>query len=133
MSKDLVEVLQEEPLEQLGARSDLRLAFHCPCTLQHALKLGGAVESVLTRLGFQLTTVPNSHLCCGSAGTYSITQPDLSRQLRDNKMNALESGNPDLIATANIGCQTHLDSAGRTEVRHWIEVLEDVIPPQESL
>jgi len=133
MSKDLVEVLQEEPLEQLAARSDLRLAFHCPCTLQHALKLGGAVESVLTRLGFQLTTVPDSHLCCGSAGTYSITQPELSRQLRDNKMNALESGDPDLIVTANIGCQSHLDSAGRTEVRHWIEVLEDAIHSQEGL
>jgi glycolate oxidase iron-sulfur subunit len=133
MSKDLVEVLQEEPLEQLGTRSDLRLAFHCPCTLQHALKLGGAVESVLTRLGFQLTAVPDSHLCCGSAGTYSITQPELSYQLRDNKMNALESGKPDLIATANIGCQTHLDGAGRTEVRHWIEVLEDAIHSQESL
>jgi glycolate oxidase iron-sulfur subunit len=134
MSKDLVEVLQEEPLEQLvDGRSDLRLAFHCPCTLQHALKLGGAVEQVLTRLGFQLTAVPDSHLCCGSAGTYSITQPALSRQLRDNKMDALESGKPDLIATANIGCQTHLDSAGRTQVRHWIEVLEDAIHPQENL
>lgn len=132
MSKDLVEVLQAEPLEQLGARSEQRLAFHCPCTLQHALKLGGAVESVLTRLGFHLTAVPDSHLCCGSAGTYSITQPALSRQLRDNKMTALESGAPAVIATANIGCQTHLDSAGRTPVRHWIEVVEDAIHSQET-
>ncbi|AWY40125.1 glycolate oxidase iron-sulfur subunit [Pseudomonas putida] len=132
MSKDLVEVLQAEPLEQLGARSEQRLAFHCPCTLQHALKLGGAVESVLTRLGFHLTAVPDSHLCCGSAGTYSITQPTLSRQLRDNKMKALESGSPAVIATANIGCQTHLDSAGRTPVRHWIEVVEDAIHSQEN-
>jgi glycolate oxidase iron-sulfur subunit len=132
MSKDLVEVLQAEPLEQLGARSEQRLAFHCPCTLQHALKLGGAVESVLTRLGFHLTAVPDSHLCCGSAGTYSITQPTLSRQLRDNKMKALESGSPTVIATANIGCQTHLDSAGRTPVRHWIEVVEDAIHSQEN-
>jgi glycolate oxidase iron-sulfur subunit len=133
LSKDLVEVLQAEPLERLGAHSDLRLAFHCPCTLQHALKLGGAVESVLTRLGFHLTAVPDSHLCCGSAGTYSITQPALSRQLRDNKLNALESGQPQVIATANIGCQTHLDSAGRTPVRHWIELVEDAIHSQESL
>ncbi|BCX67810.1 glycolate oxidase subunit GlcF [Pseudomonas izuensis] len=132
MSKDLVEVLQAEPLEQLGVRSEQRLAFHCPCTLQHALKLGGAVESVLTRLGFHLTAVPDSHLCCGSAGTYSITQPTLSRQLRDNKMKALESGSPAVIATANIGCQTHLDSAGRTPVRHWIEVVEDAIHSQEN-
>ncbi|WP_095102510.1 glycolate oxidase subunit GlcF [Pseudomonas sp. Irchel 3A5] len=129
LAKDLVEVLREAPLETLGIRSDLRLAFHCPCTLQHAQKLGGAVESVLLRLGFNLTAVPDSHLCCGSAGTYSITQPVLSRQLRDNKMNALESGKPDVIATANIGCQTHLSGAGRTPVRHWIELLDDALQP----
>jgi glycolate oxidase iron-sulfur subunit len=127
LTKDLVEVLREEPLEKLGVKSDLRLAFHCPCTLQHAQKLGGAVESVLSRLGFNLTAVPDGHLCCGSAGTYSITQPELSLQLRDNKMNALESGKPQVIVTANIGCQTHLDSAGRTPVRHWIELVEDAL------
>ncbi|WP_422777603.1 glycolate oxidase subunit GlcF [Pseudomonas mediterranea] len=124
LAKDLVEVLREEPLEKLSIHSDQRLAFHCPCTLQHAQKLGGAVEAVLTKLGFNLTQVPDSHLCCGSAGTYSITQPELSRQLRDNKLNALESGRPDVIVTANIGCQSHLDSAGRTPVRHWIEWVE---------
>lgn len=129
LAKDLVEVLRDTPLENLGIRSDLRLAFHCPCTLQHAQKLGGAVEGVLSRLGFSLTAVPNSHLCCGSAGTYSITQPVLSRQLRDNKMNALESGKPDVIATANIGCQTHLSGAGRTPVRHWIELVDDALQP----
>ena len=127
LAKDLVEVLRAEPLERLGARGDLRLAFHCPCTLQHAQKLGGAVEDVLRRLGFHLTDVPGAHLCCGSAGTYSITQPELSRQLRDNKLNALESGNPDVIATANIGCQTHLDGAGRTPVRHWIELVDEAM------
>jgi glycolate oxidase iron-sulfur subunit len=128
-TKDLVEVLRAEPLEQLGGCTRQTLAFHCPCTLQHAQKLGGAVESVLTRLGFNLTPVPDSHLCCGSAGTYSITQPVLAKQLRDNKMNALESGNPDVIATANIGCQTHLASANRTPVKHWIELIEDALPP----
>ncbi|MCS3467584.1 glycolate oxidase iron-sulfur subunit [Pseudomonas sp. JUb42] len=127
LSKDLVEVLRDEPLEDLTARGELRLAVHCPCTLQHAQKLGGAVEQVLTRLGFNLTEVPDSHLCCGSAGTYSITQPQLSRQLRDNKMNALESGRPEVIATANIGCQTHLGGAGRTPVRHWIELVEEAL------
>jgi glycolate oxidase iron-sulfur subunit len=127
LTRDLVEVLRDEPLEKLGVHSDLRLAFHCPCTLQHAQKLGGAVESVLTRLGFNLTAVPDAHLCCGSAGTYSLTQPELSHQLRDNKMNALESGKPQVIVTANIGCQTHLDSAGRTPVRHWIELVEDAL------
>ena len=127
LAKDLVEVLRGEPLESLGVRADQRLAFHCPCTLQHAQRLGGAVEGVLTRLGFGLTAVPDSHLCCGSAGTYSLTQPALSRQLRDNKLDALESGQPQVIATANIGCQSHLDGAGRTPVRHWIELVEEAM------
>ena len=128
LAKDLVEVLRDEPLDQLGVRSDQRLAFHCPCTLQHAQRLGGAVEAILGQLGFNLTPVPDSHLCCGSAGTYSLTQPELSRQLRDNKLNALESGHPEVIATANIGCQSHLDGAGRTPVRHWIELVEAALP-----
>lgn len=124
---DLVEVLRDEPLERACAATDRRIAFHCPCTLQHAQKLGGAVEELLTRLGFNLTTVPDSHLCCGSAGTYSLTQPRLARQLRDNKLNALESGRPELIVTANIGCQSHLNSAGRTPVRHWIELVDEML------
>ncbi|MHC8294578.1 glycolate oxidase subunit GlcF [Pseudomonas sp. LB3P58] len=128
LAKDLVEVLRDEPLEKLGIHSAQRLAFHCPCTLQHAQKLGGAVEAILTSLGFNLTPVADSHLCCGSAGTYSLTQPELSRQLRDNKLNALESGHPEVIVTANIGCQSHLDGAGRTPVRHWIELVEAALP-----
>jgi len=127
MSKDLVEILRDEPLERVCAATERRIAFHCPCTLQHALKLGGAVEELLTRLGFNLTSVPDSHLCCGSAGTYSLTQPVLARQLRDNKLNALESGRPELIVTANIGCQSHLASAGRTQVRHWIELVDQML------
>ena len=121
MTLDLVQVLAQEPLEQICAASEQRIAVHCPCTLQHTLKLGGAVEAVLTRLGFNLTAVPDGHLCCGSAGTYSLTQPILARQLRDNRLNALESGRPQLIVTSNIGCQSHLASAGRTPVMHWIE------------
>ncbi|WP_460126229.1 glycolate oxidase subunit GlcF [Pseudomonas sp. S2_C03] len=128
LARDLVEVLRDEPLETLGVSSDQRLAFHCPCTLQHAQKLGGAVEATLVRLGFNLTQVPDAHLCCGSAGTYSITQPVLARQLRDNKLNALESGQPDVIVTANIGCQSHLDGANRTPVRHWIELVDAALP-----
>ena len=128
LAKDLVEVLRAEPLETLGIHSAHRLAVHCPCTLQHAQKLGGAVEALLMRLGFNITPVPDNHLCCGSAGTYSLTQPELSRQLRDNKLNALESGYPEVIVTANIGCQAHLDGAGRTPVRHWIELVEAALP-----
>ncbi|MGO4311262.1 glycolate oxidase subunit GlcF [Pseudomonas sp. KB_15] len=128
LARDLVEVLRDEPLEKLGIHASQRLAFHCPCTLQHGQKLGGAVEALLTRFGFNLTSVPDGHLCCGSAGTYSLTQPELSRQLRDNKLNALESGHPEVIVTANIGCQSHLDGAGRTPVRHWIELVEAALP-----
>jgi len=126
LARDLVEVLAAEPLENLAVQpKSQRLAFHCPCTLQHAQKLGGAVESLLVRLGFHLSPVADGHLCCGSAGTYSITQPQLSRELRDLRLNALESGKPDVIVTANVGCQSHLAGAGRTAVRHWIEVVED--------
>jgi len=124
MTRDLVQVIAQEPLEQVCAASERRIAVHCPCTLQHALKLGGAVETVLTRLGFNLTPVPDGHLCCGSAGTYSLTQPVLARQLRDHRLNALESGRPELIVTSNVGCQSHLASAGRTPVRHWIELMD---------
>lgn len=125
LTRDLVEVLAIEPLETLQTVSGKKLAFHCPCTLQHAQKLGGSVEGVLQRLGFDLTSVPDGHLCCGSAGTYSITQPELAARLRDNKLDALESGQPEVIATANIGCQMHLNSAGRTTVRHWVELVEE--------
>jgi glycolate oxidase iron-sulfur subunit len=96
--------------------------------LQHAQKLGGKVESILRQLGFDLSDAPDAHLCCGSAGTYSITQPELAGRLRANRLDALESGKPELIVTANIGCQTHLDGAGRTPVRHWIELVEASLP-----
>jgi len=132
LAKDLVEVLRGEELERLNVAAGTRLAFHCPCSLQHAQKLGGAVEEVLRRLGFELTVVPDAHLCCGSAGSYSITQPGLARQLRDAKLDALESGSPEVIATANIGCQTHLDGAGRTPVRHWIELVEQALPVDDG-
>ncbi|MBW6389962.1 glycolate oxidase subunit GlcF [Billgrantia antri] len=132
LAKDLVEVLREEDLQGLKVDAGRRLAFHCPCTLQHAQRLGGAVEGVLVKLGFTLTPVADAHLCCGSAGTYSITQLELATQLRDNKLNALEAGNPETIVTANIGCQTHLNGAGRTPVRHWIEVVDDALAPPVS-
>ncbi|WP_083006900.1 glycolate oxidase subunit GlcF [Halomonas sp. GT] len=124
LTKDIVEILRDEPVEKLQLKEHQRLAFHCPCTLQHAQKLNGAVEGVLSKLGFSLTPVKDAHLCCGSAGTYSVTQPALATQLRDNKLNALEASNPEVIVTANIGCQTHLASANRTPVRHWVEVVD---------
>jgi len=102
-----------------------RVAFHSPCTLQHGLKLKGGVESLLGALGYSLTQVPDSHLCCGSAGTYSILQPELSQKLLANKIAALEGGQPVAILTANIGCQVHLQTATSLQVRHWIEALDE--------
>ncbi len=127
VAKDLGEILRDEDLAPLAVNGERRLAFHCPCTLQHAQRLNGLVEGVLSRLGFELTPVRDAHLCCGSAGTYSVTQPELATQLRDNKLDALEAGEPELIVTANIGCQTHLAGAGRTPVRHWIEIVDEAL------
>lgn len=124
MAQDISEVIQAEPLDELKLKSTPSVAFHCPCTLQHAQQLGGRVEAILTRFGIDLTPVPDAHLCCGSAGTYSITEPELAKTLRDNKIRALESGTPQLIATANIGCQIHLAGGTGTPVRHWIELLD---------
>ena len=102
-----------------------RLAFHAPCSLQHGLKIRGVVEDLLKIAGFALTPVPDAHLCCGSAGTYSILQPDLSQQLLRNKVTALESGAPELIVTANIGCLTHIESGASRPVRHWVELIDE--------
>jgi glycolate oxidase iron-sulfur subunit len=115
----------EEALRRDGsAEPGPKVAFQSPCTLQHALKIRGAVESLLGAAGFDLTHVPDSHLCCGSAGTYSILQPELSARLLGDKVAALEQGGPALIVTANIGCQTHLRSGTSLPVLHWIELLE---------
>jgi glycolate dehydrogenase iron-sulfur subunit len=101
-----------------------KVAFQSPCTLQHALKVRGVVESLLREAGYSLTHVPDSHLCCGSAGTYSILQPELSARLLSAKVSALAQGGPTVIATANIGCQAHIRSATSLPVQHWIELLE---------
>lgn len=100
-----------------------RLAFQSPCSLQHGQRLGGRVEALLSALGFELTPVVDANLCCGSAGTYSLLQPDMATQLRDNKLRHLLAGQPEWIVTANIGCQTHLASASPLPVRHWVELL----------
>jgi len=126
---DLSSVLTAERAQLLAlprvATDAKRIAFHAPCTLQHGLRQGGSVEALLRDLGFLLTTVPDAHLCCGSAGTYSILQPDLSRRLRINKQTALASGEPQEIVTANIGCQTQLAQESAIPVRHWIELVAD--------
>jgi glycolate oxidase iron-sulfur subunit len=130
LARDLVEVISAEPLDTLRPAAGQRIAFHCPCTLQHAQRLGGAVEGVLARLGFDMTSITNAHLCCGSAGTYSLTQPEIARQLRDRKLDSLEADSPDAIVTANVGCQTHLNSAGRAQVVHWVELVDSLLQPE---
>ena len=102
-----------------------RVAFQSPCTLQHGMKIRGVVEQILLGAGFDLTMVANGHLCCGSAGTYSILQPVLSKRLLANKVGALEADRPDVIATANIGCLLHVRSGTRIPVRHWIELVAE--------
>ncbi|WP_333840857.1 glycolate oxidase subunit GlcF [Pelomicrobium sp.] len=130
LAKDVSQVItaeRERIVELLDGKPRPKLAFHAPCTLQHALKLRGVVEELLRGAGFDLTPVPNAHLCCGSAGTYSLLQPELSQQLLRNKVAALTSGKPELIATANIGCLTHLSSGTNLPVKHWIEVLDEAM------
>ncbi|MDX1345422.1 MAG: glycolate oxidase subunit GlcF [Sedimenticolaceae bacterium] len=101
-----------------------QVSFHAPCTLQHGLKQAGSVEGLLQKLGFSVRTPADAHLCCGSAGTYSILQPEMALQLRDNKLEKLDADAADVIATANIGCMMHLQSGTATEVRHWIEIID---------
>ena len=132
LSRDISEVIAAEhaTLKTLLPPSASRLghrkvAFHSPCSLQHGLKINGVVESILRDLGFTLTPVPDAHLCCGSAGTYSILQPELSQRLLANKVTALESGEPEVIATANIGCLAHIGAAASRPIRHWIELVDE--------
>jgi glycolate oxidase iron-sulfur subunit len=101
------------------------IAVHNPCTLQHGMKNRGNVERLLVLAGYRLTPVADGHLCCGSAGTYSILQPQLSAQLKANKVAALEAGQPRRIATANIGCLTHLATGTERPVEHWIELIAE--------
>lgn len=132
LTRDISEILEAEaPLlaslfEQFSERKKGdKLAFHSPCTLQHGLRIRGVVEKILTAAGFELTDVPDAHLCCGSAGTYSILQPELSQQLLKNKIAALQSGAPERITTANIGCLMHIRSGTQLPIAHWIELLDE--------
>jgi glycolate oxidase iron-sulfur subunit len=105
------------------AHEPLRVAFQAPCTLQHALRAGGLVEPLLRAAGFTLTEVADGGRCCGSAGTYSLLQPQLSARLLHEKLTALQAAAPQVIATANIGCLAHLRTGTTLPVRHWIELL----------
>ena len=130
LTRDIAEVLvgESDRLRALVAATPprrRRIAFHSPCTLQHGLQIRGQVEALLASLGYDVLPVRDAHLCCGSAGTYSILQPVMARRLRDDKLAALTESQPDEIVTANVGCQSHLQGATSHRIRHWIELIDD--------
>lgn len=129
LARDPAEVLSAERAALTAALKPAqpgelsRVAFHSPCSLQHGLRIRGTVEGLLRDAGYSLTVVPDSHLCCGSAGTYSLLQAELSQELLSRKVAALQSGAPGVIATANIGCLTHIESGAQTPVLHWLALI----------
>ena len=137
LTRDLSELLAElasallakQPgLPDAVARTAPALVFHPPCTLQHGQQLRGAVERHLGALGFTVRIASNeAHLCCGSAGTYSVLQPELATALRDRKLANLDAQENETIVSANIGCLTHLQGGTGQPVRHWVELLDDVL------
>ncbi len=128
LTKDLSEIMPDFE-QQLAAKVKIkkRVAYHPPCTLQHGQQIRGKVEGVLRAVGVDVTLCADSHLCCGSAGTYSVLQPELSYRLRDNKLKNLEATQADEIVSANIGCLTHLQSGTDTPVRHWVELIDSAL------
>ena len=129
-TRDLAEFLPamgDALRERLGSSPghQQKVVFHPPCTLQHGQKLKGTVEALLGSLGAEVAPVGESHFCCGSAGTYSVLQPELSIQLRDRRLGYLNAPKPQVILSANIGCITHLQSGTETRVMHWVEWLDE--------
>ncbi len=131
LTRDLSEVVAAEARalgERFGAAAPRgRVAFQSPCSLQHGQQIRGVVEALLSRAGYELSPVAEPHLCCGSAGTYSIVQPELALKLRARKLGALQAGVPLQIATANVGCLVHLQAGTETPVRHWIELVDEAL------
>ena len=132
LTRDLSEIMPEFE-EQIAARLTgkiaKRVAYHPPCTLQHGQQIRGKVEGVLRAAGVDVTLCADSHLCCGSAGTYSVLHPEIAHELRDRKLANLAACKPDEIVSANIGCMTHLQSGTPTPVTHWIELLDRALDP----
>jgi len=127
LTRDISEILPEFEAElqnKLAGKSGKRVAYHPPCTLQHGQQIRGKVEGVLRAVGVDVHLCEDSHLCCGSAGTYSVLQPQLSYKLRDGKLAKLKAVGAEMIVSANIGCQTHLQSGADMPVRHWIELID---------
>ena len=129
LTVDLTQVITaeiEKTPPESESQQELKIAFQSPCTLQHGQQINGQAETILRKFGFNLLPVADGHLCCGSAGTYSILQPDISRELKKAKLKSLQDHKPDVIATANIGCQLHLRQDANVPVLHWIELLDRV-------
>ena len=126
LATDMCSFLSRQDLDALDCDTGVGpVAVHAPCTLYHGLGEPNTLESLLSRIGFELAPTTDKHLCCGSAGTYSILEPKLSQQLRERKLANLTAKNPDVIVTANVGCQTHLAGSETTPVRHWLELLAE--------
>jgi len=133
LTRDLSEVLpafETELQKKLAGRAGGRVAWHPPCTLQHGQQIRGKVEQLLRAVGVDVQLCADSHLCCGSAGTYSVLQPELAYRLRDDKLAKLEATGADTIVSANIGCLTHLQSGTATPVMHWIELVDSALAAQ---
>tara|TARA_B110000503_G_scaffold139089_1_gene226667 strand:+ start:22286 stop:23497 length:1212 start_codon:yes stop_codon:yes gene_type:complete len=125
LTRDIAEILEQEDLHKLAINTQIgKVAIHPPCSMQHALQQPTLLDTVLRRAGFDIATTTGKLLCCGSAGTYSILQPDTSERVREKMLQTLTSDQPALIATANIGCQMHLQAAAGVPVVHWIELLD---------
>jgi glycolate oxidase iron-sulfur subunit len=127
LTKDLSEVMcdfEGEIARLLSGRIHERVAFHPPCTLQHGQQIRGKVEGVLRAAGVDVVLCAESHLCCGSAGTYSVLHPELAHALRDRKLANLEATGAQEYVSANVGCIAHLQSGTGTPVTHWIELVD---------
>ncbi len=136
LTRDLSEILPEfeaQLVQKLNGKISKRIAWHPPCTLQHGQQIKGKVEGLLRSVGVDVRLCADSHLCCGSAGTYSVLQPAMAYQLRDNKLRNLQASEPEMILSANIGCLTHLQSGTTTPVQHWVELLDHALSASSSV
>ena len=122
-TKDIAEFLATKDLSALHL-SEINVTYHEPCTMQHGQELSGLVESILSQFGYIKKTVKDSHICCGSAGAYSIFESKISNQLRNNKIENLNASQPNMIVTSNIGCLMHLQKGSSIPVKHWVELLD---------
>jgi glycolate oxidase iron-sulfur subunit len=132
MTRDLSEIMpqfESELATRLQGQNGKRVAYHPPCTLQHGQQIRGKVEGVLRAAGVDVVLCAESHLCCGSAGAYSVLNPEIAHALRDRKLTSLEATGAAEIVSANIGCLTHLQSGTQTPVTHWIELIDRALVP----